>query len=237
MASTCLCALTIMHAAVSQCVLLTLACTVSLLIKISHDFSLNLAWKAPRHSRDCSTWPGSLWGAIVPVMQALPLVEWLSDDSIVQELSNKTEPLTLQDRVILLYREEWTPEVCNICSHQNPKHSELECPLYKKCLCCNSTGCYRFNCTHTCYRTIADKELYNTTCQTPDKVWVHDMHVEGLWVQGWSGWVNQGYKGDLWWASLRLQSKSWEKTQWNSIESGNKWRQNWRVLLQPVPFI
>lgn len=63
----------------------------------------------------------------------------------------KTEEFTLLEHIALFDRQAWTPEVCNICSKLNAKHSELECPLYKKCKHCRGTGLYGYRCTHTCY--------------------------------------------------------------------------------------
>ena len=69
---------------------------------------------------------------------------------------NKSE-LTLLERISLLDRSEWTPEVCSICGKINAKHSALECPLYERCDCCRGTGSYGYRNTHTCY---AAKEGY-----------------------------------------------------------------------------
>ena len=75
-----------------------------------------------------------------------PLVERMEDeeDSIVRHLHTKTQQLNLLERIALLKREEWTPDACHICGKVNPKHSSLECPLYKQCNHCNRTRAYSY---------------------------------------------------------------------------------------------
>ena len=71
-----------------------------------------------------------------------PLVERMEDeeDTVVRHLHTKTQQLNLLERITLLKREEWTPDICYICGKVNPKHSNLECPLYEQCDRCNRTG-------------------------------------------------------------------------------------------------
>ena len=60
-------------AAALRCVVLTLARIVSLppnCLVTSHSTLLLTLWKAPRHSKDHLTRPGTLWGARVPALQA-----------------------------------------------------------------------------------------------------------------------------------------------------------------------
>lgn len=47
------------------------------------------------------------------------LVEHISNDSIVSKLCNSTKALDLPARVILMYKEEWTPQVCSSCRTPN----------------------------------------------------------------------------------------------------------------------
>ena len=84
------------------------------------------------------------------------------EDMVVRHLHIETQQLNLLERIALLEREEWTPDVCHICGKVNPKHSNLECPLYKQCDCCNGTGAYGYHKSHTCYGQQDDKENYNT---------------------------------------------------------------------------
>ena len=76
-------------------------------------------------------------------------------EEVLPPLSRET--LTLLEHIDLLDRQEWTPEVCDICGRVNAKHSRLECPLYERCDHCRGTGSYGYNKTHTCY---AAKEGY-----------------------------------------------------------------------------
>ena len=87
-----------------------------------------------RHCLTCSL-PKSKEGEII-----LPFAE------AVQK-----EEMPLLDRIALLNKEQWVPEVCNQCGKVNPKHTELRCPLYKQCIRCMGTGPAGFLCNHTCY--------------------------------------------------------------------------------------
>ena len=84
------------------------------------------------------------------------------EDTIVRHLHTETQQLNLLERIVLLEREEWAPDVCHICGKVNPKHSNLECPLYEQCDRCNGTGAYGYRKSHTCYRQQDNKENYNT---------------------------------------------------------------------------
>jgi len=65
--------------------------------------------------------------------------------------SARTLPrMTLEERMDLLVKEEWRPEVCWICGRQGGQHTELECPLYKKCYTCGSTGSFGYVNHHYC---------------------------------------------------------------------------------------
>jgi len=58
--------------------------------------------------------------------------------------------MTLAERMSLLVKEEWRPEVCRICGRQGGQHTELECPLYEKCYTCSSTGSFGHVNRHHC---------------------------------------------------------------------------------------
>ena len=85
---------------------------------------------------------------------------------VAEEKEQETSPplsretLTLLERIDLLDKQEWTPDVCNICSKIDPKHSQLECPLYERCNRCRGMGSYGYRNSHTCY---APKEGYMIT--------------------------------------------------------------------------
>ena len=61
------------------------------------------------------------------------------------------EEMPLLDRIALLDKEQWVPEVCNCCGKINPNHTELGCPLYEQCTRCMGTGPTGFLHKHTCY--------------------------------------------------------------------------------------
>jgi len=58
--------------------------------------------------------------------------------------------MTLEERMNLLVKEEWRPEVCRICGRQGGQHTKLKCPLYKKCYTCGSTGSFGHINRHYC---------------------------------------------------------------------------------------
>jgi hypothetical protein len=61
------------------------------------------------------------------------------------------EEMSLIDRISLLDRSEWTPTSCQKCGKVNPKHTELECPLYEQCKRCRGNGQYGYVRRHICY--------------------------------------------------------------------------------------
>ena len=61
------------------------------------------------------------------------------------------EEMLLLDRIALLDKEQWVPEVCNHCGRVNPNHTDLGCLLYKQCGRCMGTGPSGFLRRHTCY--------------------------------------------------------------------------------------
>ena len=63
------------------------------------------------------------------------------------------------ERIELLDRKEWTPEVCAQCFKQNPQHTELECPLYERCDRCGGSGPYGYKRRHTSYPRPMDDEV------------------------------------------------------------------------------
>jgi hypothetical protein len=73
--------------------------------------------------------------------------------------ATRTEEMSLLDRIGLLERTEWTPEVCVCCRKQNPRHTELECPVYEKCDRCGGSGPYGYKRRHTCYPTPNEDEV------------------------------------------------------------------------------
>ena len=58
--------------------------------------------------------------------------------------------MSLLDRISLLNKEQWFPEVCSCCGKVNPGHTDLGCPLYEQCQRCGGTGALGFLRKHTC---------------------------------------------------------------------------------------
>jgi hypothetical protein len=87
------------------------------------------------------------------------------DDEVVLEAplafvqATETEEMSLLDRISLLERTEWTPEVCIRCRKQNPRHTELECPVYERCDRCGGSGPYGYKRCHTCYPIPNEDEV------------------------------------------------------------------------------
>jgi hypothetical protein len=87
------------------------------------------------------------------------------DDEVVPEApsafaqATETEEMSLLDRISLLERTEWTPEVCIRCRKQNPRHTELECPVYERCDRCGGSGPYGYKRCHTCYPIPNEDEV------------------------------------------------------------------------------
>ena len=84
------------------------------------------------------------------------------DLTVIGTLRANTEQMGLYERVALLDRMEWAPEVCSTCGKQDPKHSNLECPKYEQCQRCRGTRAYGYVKHHTCYPKTPDLESYNT---------------------------------------------------------------------------
>ena len=89
------------------------------------------------------------------------------DLMVIGTLRANTEQMELYKRVALLDRTEWTLGVCHTCGRMDPKHNNLECPLYKQCPRCRGTGAFGYVKAHTCYPTTtnpADLNLEYNDC-------------------------------------------------------------------------
>jgi hypothetical protein len=94
--------------------------------------------------------------------------------------ATETKEMSLLDRIGLLERTEWTPEVCVHCHKQNPCHTELECPVYERCDHCGGSGPYRYKRRHTCY-PIPNKDevsLVDYDNADYDLYWVDDQECD-----------------------------------------------------------
>jgi hypothetical protein len=77
------------------------------------------------------------------------------------EIRSDQDPnkMTLLERVALLDRQEWYPDSCRRCGVIDPKHNDLECPLYEHCSRCGGNGAYGYVNQHVCYARKNDDEV------------------------------------------------------------------------------
>jgi hypothetical protein len=77
------------------------------------------------------------------------------------EIRSDQDPnkMTLLERVELLDRQEWYPDSCRRCGVIDPKHNDLECPLYEHCSRCGGNGAYGYVNQHVCYARKNDDEV------------------------------------------------------------------------------
>jgi hypothetical protein len=77
------------------------------------------------------------------------------------EIRSDQEPnkMTLLERVALLDHQEWYPDSCRRCGVIDPKHNDLECPLYEHCSRCGGNGAYGYINQHVCYAKKDDDEV------------------------------------------------------------------------------
>jgi hypothetical protein len=77
------------------------------------------------------------------------------------EIRSDQDPnkMTLLERVALLDRQEWYPDSCRRCGVIDPKHNDLECPLYEHCSRCGGNGAYGYINHHVCYARKNDDEV------------------------------------------------------------------------------
>jgi hypothetical protein len=68
----------------------------------------------------------------------------------VQLIAEKSEKLTLAERIGLLDRQEWYPDVCRLCGQVDPKHKDLNCPKYEYCYTCRGSGPFGYVRDHRC---------------------------------------------------------------------------------------
>jgi hypothetical protein len=77
------------------------------------------------------------------------------------EIRSDQDPnkMTLLERVALLDRQEWYPDSCRRCGVIDPKHNDLECPLYEHCSRCGGNGAYGYVNQHVCYARKDDDKV------------------------------------------------------------------------------
>jgi hypothetical protein len=70
----------------------------------------------------------------------------------------KTQEMSLLDCILLLERSNWYPTLCAKCGRDDPKHTELKCPLYEMCTRCHGNGAYGYVHRHVCYPVTSDDD-------------------------------------------------------------------------------
>jgi len=66
------------------------------------------------------------------------------DTASLIKMARQLPRMGLAERMELMLKEEWRPEVCQICGRQGGQHMELECPLYEKCYTCGGMGSFGY---------------------------------------------------------------------------------------------
>jgi hypothetical protein len=69
------------------------------------------------------------------------------------------EEMGLLERINMLDKVEWTPELCRQCRKINPQHNDLECPKYEQCHRCDGWGAYGFVRRHDCRNPKNEDEI------------------------------------------------------------------------------
>jgi hypothetical protein len=70
----------------------------------------------------------------------------------------ETQEMLLLDCISLLERSNWYLTLCAKCGRADPKHTELESPLYKMCPRCCGNGAYGYVRHHVCYPVTSDND-------------------------------------------------------------------------------
>jgi hypothetical protein len=78
-------------------------------------------------------------------------------EDAVEEPSPFVQALETQE-MSLLERSDWYLTLCAKCGRADPKHTELECPLYEMCPRCCGNGVYRYVRRHVCYPVTSDDD-------------------------------------------------------------------------------
>ena len=86
-------------------------------------------------------------------------VEVFIETEVKRDIGEPEEQFSLLDRIALLERPEWTPPHCPKCSRSDPGHTELECPEYKYCSWCRTSGSYGFIARHKCTAGYEDEHM------------------------------------------------------------------------------
>jgi hypothetical protein len=82
-------------------------------------------------------------------------IKWRSPPHLPR---HSTQEMSLLDRIMLLERSNWYPTSCTKCRRADPKHTELECPLYEMCPRCWGNGAYGYVRHHVCYPVTSNDD-------------------------------------------------------------------------------
>ena len=77
--------------------------------------------------------------------------------------------MTLLKHIALLERPDWTPPVRVKCSKSDSGHTELECPEYKYCRWCKTSGSFGFRTRHKCTAGYEPEEQMDDGWGAADK--------------------------------------------------------------------
>jgi hypothetical protein len=79
---------------------------------------------------------------------------------LLMKKAQELPQLTLLEKVELMRKAEWTPEVCHRCWKCNAGHRDVDCPAYERCLVCQGTGGYGYLTRHVCKIWPGDEEIF-----------------------------------------------------------------------------
>jgi hypothetical protein len=79
---------------------------------------------------------------------------------LLMKKAQELPQLTLLEKVELMRKAEWTPEVCHRCWKHNAGHKEVDCPAYERCLVCQGTGGYGYLTRHVCKIWPSDEDVF-----------------------------------------------------------------------------
>jgi hypothetical protein len=89
-----------------------------------------------------------------------PFAEGEPELPLLMKKAQELPQLTLLEKVELMRKAEWTPEVCHRCWKRNTGHREVDCPAYERCLICQGTGGYYYLTRHVCKIWPGDEEVF-----------------------------------------------------------------------------
>ena len=86
-------------------------------------------------------------------------VEVFITKEVTKEIEDSHMQMSLLEHIALLDCPNWTPPQCPKCSRMDPGHTKLECPEYKYCGWCRTSGSYGFIARHRCTAGYEDEHM------------------------------------------------------------------------------